>query len=92
MVATARLRPVSRPRARIAAETPGVANVVFVHRACALGLATRLGRQSGSMECERTGKVVWVALMLAATGQFRTLVTVLSDTGERYVSTGMWKR
>ena len=29
---------------------------------------------------------------MATTGRFRTLVTVLSDTGERYVSTGMWKR
>jgi hypothetical protein len=27
---------------------------------------------------------------VAASGPFRTIVTVLSDTGERYVSTGMW--
>ena len=38
------------------------------------------------------GAFVWGALRLAAPGRFRTLVTVLSDTGERYVSTGMWKR
>ena len=38
-----------------------------------------------------SGAFVWVALRLAATGRFRTLVTVLSDTGA-YVSTGMWKR
>lgn len=39
-----------------------------------------------------SGAFVWGALNLASTGRFRTLVTVLSDTGERYVSTGMWKR
>ena len=39
-----------------------------------------------------SGAFVWAALRLAATGRFQTLVTVLSDTGERYVSTGMWKR
>jgi cysteine synthase B len=32
------------------------------------------------------------ALQLAATGRFRAIVTVLSDTGERYTSTGMWRR
>ena len=32
------------------------------------------------------------ALRLAATGRYRTIVTVLSDTGERYGSTGMWRR
>jgi cysteine synthase B len=39
-----------------------------------------------------SGAFVWGALKMATTGRFRTLVTVLSDTGERYVSTGMWKR
>lgn len=39
-----------------------------------------------------SGAFVHGALRLAATKNFRTIVTVLSDTGERYVSTGMWKR
>ena len=33
-----------------------------------------------------SGAFVWGAVRLAATGRFRTLVTVLRDTGERYVS------
>ena len=38
-----------------------------------------------------SGAFVHAALHLAATGNYRIIVTVLSDTGERYVSTGMWK-
>jgi cysteine synthase B len=39
-----------------------------------------------------SGAYVHAALEIAASGRFRTLVTVLSDTGERYASTGMWHR
>jgi cysteine synthase B len=39
-----------------------------------------------------SGAFVYGALKLAATGRYRNIVTVLSDTGERYVSTGMWKQ
>lgn len=39
-----------------------------------------------------SGAYVAAALALAASGRFRTLVTVLNDTGERYSSTGMWDR
>ena len=38
-----------------------------------------------------SGAFVHAALKLAATRNYRTIVTVLSDTGERYLSTGMWK-
>lgn len=37
-----------------------------------------------------SGAFVHGALQLAATGRFRTIVTLLPDTGERYGSTGMW--
>lgn len=37
-----------------------------------------------------SGAYVDVALRLAAAGEARRIVTVLSDTGERYVSTGLW--
>jgi len=37
-----------------------------------------------------SGAYVHAALEVAASGRFHTLVTVLSDTGERYASTGMW--
>jgi len=39
-----------------------------------------------------SGAYVHAALGLAASGRFRTLVTLLPDTGERYGSTGMWGR
>lgn len=39
-----------------------------------------------------SGAYVYGALKLAATRRFRSIVTVLNDTGERYVSTGMWRR
>lgn len=38
-----------------------------------------------------SGAFVYGALELAARGSWRTVVTVLSDTGERYTSTGMWE-
>jgi hypothetical protein len=37
-----------------------------------------------------SGAYVHAALESAATSRYRTLATVLSDTGERYGSTGMW--
>lgn len=39
-----------------------------------------------------SGAYVHAALELAQDGRFDTIVTVLNDTGERYVSTGMWRR
>ena len=39
-----------------------------------------------------SGAFVHGALQLAASERFRTIVTVLCDTGERYTSTGMWRR
>ncbi len=37
-----------------------------------------------------SGAFVCAALALAASGRYERIVTVLPDTGERYVSTGMW--
>ena len=37
-----------------------------------------------------SGAYVHAALELAADGKYKTIVTVLNDTGERYASTGMW--
>ncbi|MBI2969926.1 MAG: cysteine synthase family protein [Gammaproteobacteria bacterium] len=39
-----------------------------------------------------SGAFVHIALQAAQSGKYRTIVTILSDTGERYISTGMWKR
>ncbi|MEO1083208.1 MAG: PLP-dependent cysteine synthase family protein, partial [Acidobacteriota bacterium] len=37
-----------------------------------------------------SGGNLTAALELAASGRFKTLVTTFSDTGERYLSTGLW--
>jgi cysteine synthase B len=39
-----------------------------------------------------SGAFVHGALTIARTGKYRSIVTVLSDTGERYTTTGMWQR
>lgn len=38
-----------------------------------------------------SGAYLHVALQLAASGRYRRIVTLFSDTGERYVSTGLWR-
>ncbi len=55
----------------------------------ALAVCRRLARE-GLHVGPSSGAFVYGALKLAATGKYRTIVTVLPDTGERYVSTGMW--
>jgi cysteine synthase B len=55
----------------------------------ALDTSQRLARE-GLFVGPSSGAFVHGALSLAATGRFKTIVTVLCDTGERYVSTGMW--
>lgn len=49
----------------------------------------RLARE-GLFVGPSSGAFVHAALALAASGRFRIIVTLLNDTGERYVSTGMW--
>lgn len=56
----------------------------------ALVLCRRLAGE-GLFVGPSSGAYVHGALKLAASGRFRTIVTVLSDLGERYVSTGMWR-
>lgn len=56
----------------------------------ALAVCRRLARE-GLYVGPSSGAYVHGALKLAASGKYRTIVTVLSDTGERYVSTGMWR-
>ncbi|HYD60328.1 MAG TPA: PLP-dependent cysteine synthase family protein [Noviherbaspirillum sp.] len=56
----------------------------------ALAMSRRLALH-GLFVGPSSGAFVHAALKLAATGKYRSIVTVLSDTGERYVSTGMWR-
>ena len=55
----------------------------------AVGVCRDLARQ-GLYVGPSSGAYVHAALEVAAEGRFETIVTVLSDSGERYVSTGMW--
>lgn len=57
----------------------------------AVAVCRRLARE-GLFVGPSSGAYVYAALRVAATRRFPTIVTVLSDTGERYVSTGMWGR
>ena len=57
----------------------------------AVGLCAELAGE-GLFVGPSSGAFVHGALRLAASGRFRSIVTVLSDTGERYVTTGMWRR
>ncbi len=51
-----------------------------------LGTAPRLAQEQGLMACISSGAAMAAALKVAAT----TIVTVLPDTGERYVSTDLF--
>ena len=57
----------------------------------ALQTARRLAR-CGLFVGPSSGAYVHAAIALARRGEFRTVVTTLNDTGERYGSTGMWQQ
>lgn len=57
----------------------------------AVAMCRRLARE-GLFVGPSSGAYIHAALQVAASRRFPTVVTVLSDTGERYVSTGMWVR
>ena len=55
----------------------------------AVAMCRRLARE-GLFVGPSSGAYVHAALRVAASRRFPTVATVLSDTGERYASTGMW--
>jgi cysteine synthase B len=55
----------------------------------ALAACRRLA-QAGIFVGPSSGAYLHAALDVAARGRYRRVVTVFSDTGERYLSTGMW--
>ncbi len=56
-----------------------------------IALCRRLA-QKGIFVGPSSGAYVHAALHVAASGRYRSIVTLLCDTGERYGSTGMWTR
>ncbi|MFQ5760135.1 MAG: PLP-dependent cysteine synthase family protein [Acidiferrobacterales bacterium] len=57
----------------------------------AVAMCRRLARH-GLFVGPSSGAYVHAATEVAATGRYRTIVTLLCDTGERYGSTGLWRR
>lgn len=57
----------------------------------AVAMSRRLARQ-GLFVGPSSGAYVHAALRVAATRRYPVIVTILSDSGERYGSTGMWTR
>ncbi len=55
----------------------------------ALAMCRRLARR-GLFVGPSSGAYVHAALEVASSGRYKTVVTLLSDSGERYGSTGMW--
>jgi cysteine synthase len=66
--------------------------IITVQSGDAFELARRLGREEGLLVGISAGANVWAALKLAAREEFRdkNVVTVLCDTGERYLSTELF--
>jgi cysteine synthase A len=75
---------------------PGIFNravvdeIVRVRDEDAMAMALRLAREEGLLVGISAGANVWAALEVAARlGPDRTVVTVLCDTGERYLSVSL---
>lgn len=64
---------------------------VTVTSEAAIAACQKLAR-AGYFVGPSSGAYVHVASKLARTGNYRRIVTLLCDTGERYLSTGMWNR
>jgi cysteine synthase B len=76
------------PRVLDAALIDERAGVTIEEALAACALLARAGIFAGPS----SGAYVHTALALARSGRYRRIVTLLCDTGERYVSTGMWER
>jgi cysteine synthase A len=67
--------------------------IIRVSSDIALGTARRLAREEGILAGISSGANVWAALQVAARPESagRLIVTILADTGERYLSTGLFE-
>jgi cysteine synthase A len=57
-----------------------------------IDIAKRLASEEGILAGISSGAIVWAALQLAARPENagKTIVAVVADTGERYISTALW--
>ncbi len=67
--------------------------VIVVTDADAAATARRLAREEGIFAGISSGAAMWAALQVAARAESagKTIVVVLPDTGERYLSTDLWE-
>jgi cysteine synthase B len=71
-------------------EPARVDEIVLVSQADAEEMARRLAREEGLFAGISAGGACWVALQLAAQVQDATIVFVVCDRGDRYLSTGVF--
>ncbi|MEN6609332.1 MAG: cysteine synthase A, partial [Methanoregulaceae archaeon] len=70
-----------------------VDEIIRVKYEDAVGTARRLGKEEGILAGISSGAALWAALQLAARREYngKTLVVILPDTGERYLSTELFE-
>ncbi len=70
-----------------------VDEVMPVATSCALEMSRKAAREEGLLVGISAGANLWAAAQLAKRPEFagKTIVTLLPDTGERYLSTPLWK-
>jgi cysteine synthase A len=56
-------------------------------------VAKRLASEEGILAGISSGAIVWAALQVAARPENagKTIVAIVADTGERYISTALWE-
>jgi cysteine synthase B len=71
-------------------EKPRVDRMIFVSQADAEDTTRRLAREEGIFAGISAGGAVWAALQVNAETRNATIVTVIPDRGDRYLSTGVF--
>ena len=71
-------------------EPKGVDEIVLVHQADAEDMARRMAREEGLFAGISAAGACWVALQLARTLENATIVFIVCDRGDRYLSTGVF--
>jgi cysteine synthase B len=71
-------------------EKPRVDRMIFVSQADAEDTTRRLAREEGIFAGISAGGAVWAALQVSAETTDATIVTIIPDRGDRYLSTGVF--
>jgi cysteine synthase B len=71
-------------------EKPRVDRMIYVSQADAEDTTRRLAREEGIFAGISAGGAVWAALQVSAETRNSTIVTIIPDRGDRYLSTGVF--